>query len=181
MEYLHSRHLIHFDLKAENFLCDLHDTSKPVVKVADVGLSKIKVTAFVSGNMRGTLPWMAPELMPGFKADGDYRSSSPDQVDQKVSQCFHFCFTRACLQVDIYSFGVVLWEIWTCGAEPYGGLSATEALYGILSGRLQHSVPNGCPRQLGDLMSKCWERNPVRRPTIDMITTRLSDYLQELQ
>lgn len=69
-----------------------------MVKVADVGLSKIKVTAFVSGNMRGTLPWMAPELMPGFKATGDYRSSSPDQVDQKVS-------VRVCISAlleDIY-------------------------------------------------------------------------------
>ena len=64
MEYLHSRNIIHFDVKAENFLCDLRDLSRPVVKVADVGLSKHKIASFVTGSMRGTLPWMAPELFP---------------------------------------------------------------------------------------------------------------------
>ena len=55
---------IHFDLKADNLLCDLRDLTRPVVKVSDLGLAKLKAQTFVSGNMRGTLPWMAPELFP---------------------------------------------------------------------------------------------------------------------
>lgn len=49
--------------QADNLLCDLSDIANPQVKVGDLGLSKQKATTFVSGNMRGTLPWMAPEVM----------------------------------------------------------------------------------------------------------------------
>ena len=56
--------MVHFDVKTDNLLGDLRDLSNPVVKIADMGLSKRKATTFVSGNMRGTLPWMAPELFP---------------------------------------------------------------------------------------------------------------------
>ena len=64
LEYLHTRRVVHFDVKTDNLLGDLRDLSNPVVKIADMGLSKRKATTFVSGNMRGTLPWMAPELFP---------------------------------------------------------------------------------------------------------------------
>ena len=60
--------MVHFDVKTENLLGDLRDLSNPVVKIADMGLSKRKATTFVSGNMRGTLPWMAPELFPNASA-----------------------------------------------------------------------------------------------------------------
>lgn len=54
--------------KAENLLGDLRDPHNPVVKIADMGLSKRKAATTVSGNMRGTLPWMAPELFPSTHA-----------------------------------------------------------------------------------------------------------------
>ncbi|BDA48239.1 probable serine/threonine-protein kinase kinX [Coccomyxa sp. Obi] len=69
MEYLHSRHVVHFDLKCDNLLADLRDPLRPAVKIGDLGLSKQKArrfraATFMSGNMRGTMPWMAPELFP---------------------------------------------------------------------------------------------------------------------
>lgn len=57
MEYLHLHFMVHFDLKCDNLLCDLRDLNKPVVKIGDLGLSKQKKGSFISGNMRGTLPW----------------------------------------------------------------------------------------------------------------------------
>lgn len=57
MEYLHLHFMVHFDLKCDNLLCDLRDLNKPVVKIGDLGLSKTKKGSFISGNMRGTLPW----------------------------------------------------------------------------------------------------------------------------
>lgn len=166
VEYLHSKQLIHFDLKADNFLCDLRDATKPVVKVADVGLSKHKMAAYMSRNMRGTLPWMAPELMPGIKAADDRTSLAQGPVDQRV---------------DIYSFGVVLWEIWTYGNDPYGGMSAADALYGVLAGTLRPTIPRDCPASWSTLIQQCWNRNPARRPTIDMITVKLGNFLEELR
>ena len=68
LEYLHQRHVVHFDVKTDNLLGDLRDLANPVVKIADMGLSKRKASTFVSGNMRGTLPWMAPELFPNASA-----------------------------------------------------------------------------------------------------------------
>ena len=79
--------MVHFDLKAENLLCDLRNLDTPVVKIGDMGLSKQKMTTFVSGNMRGTLPWMAPELFFGDrnspKVDG--KDSPSGLVTNKVS------------------------------------------------------------------------------------------------
>lgn len=71
MEYLHSQHVVHFDLKCENLLADLRNPGQPLVKIGDMGLSKHKAATFMSGNMRGTLPWMAPEMFPAMSASQD--------------------------------------------------------------------------------------------------------------
>ncbi|TKW35797.2 hypothetical protein SEVIR_2G400400v4 [Setaria viridis] len=96
MEYLHSKDIIHFDLKCDNLLVNLNDPSRPICKVADFGLSKVKQTTMVSVGMRGTLPWMAPEML----------EMSSNMVSTKV---------------DVYSFGIIMWEILT-GEEPYAGM-----------------------------------------------------------
>ncbi|RLM87578.1 hypothetical protein C2845_PM04G00670 [Panicum miliaceum] len=75
MEYLHSKDIVHFDLKCDNLLVNVKDLSRPICKVADFGLSKMKQATLVSGGMRGTLPWMAPELltMSGTKVSEKWR------------------------------------------------------------------------------------------------------------
>ncbi|XP_070052341.1 uncharacterized protein [Nicotiana tomentosiformis] len=109
MEYLHSKNIVHFDLKCDNLLVNLKDPSRPICKVADFGLSKIKRNTLVTGGVRGTLPWMAPELLNGGS--------------NKVSE-----------KVDVFSFGIVLWEILT-GEEPYANMH-----YGAIIG-----IPWWCP------------------------------------
>ena len=64
LEYLHWRRLVHFDIKADNLMTDIRDAKRPIAKIGDLGLAKLKSSTYVSGNMRGTLPWMAPELFP---------------------------------------------------------------------------------------------------------------------
>ncbi|KAA8544750.1 hypothetical protein F0562_019546 [Nyssa sinensis] len=147
MEYLHSKNIVHFDLKCDNLLVNLKDTLRPICKVGDFGLSKIKRNTLVTGGVRGTLPWMAPELLNG--------SSS------KVSE-----------KVDVFSFGIVLWEILT-GEEPYANMHYGAIIGGIVNNTLRPHVPSYCDGEWRLLMEQCWAPDPVTRPSFTEIARRL--------
>ncbi|CAK8534702.1 unnamed protein product [Lathyrus sativus] len=147
MEYLHSKNIVHFDLKCDNLLVNLKDPLRPICKVGDFGLSKIKRNTLVSGGVRGTLPWMAPELLNG--------SSS------KVSE-----------KVDVFSFGIVLWEILT-GEEPYANMHYGAIIGGIVNNTLRPTIPNYCDLEWRTLMEQCWAPNPAARPSFTEIASRL--------
>ncbi|KAG7652288.1 Protein kinase domain [Arabidopsis thaliana x Arabidopsis arenosa] len=147
MEYLHSKNTVHFDLKCDNLLVNLKDPSRPICKVGDFGLSKIKRNTLVSGGVRGTLPWMAPELLNG--------SSS------KVSE-----------KVDVFSFGIVLWEILT-GEEPYANMHYGAIIGGIVNNTLRPTIPGFCDDEWRTLMEECWAPNPMARPSFTEIAGRL--------
>ncbi|CAN6184681.1 unnamed protein product [Urochloa humidicola] len=155
MEYLHSKDIIHFDLKCDNLLVNLNDPSRPICKVADFGLSKVKQTTMVSGGMRGTLPWMAPEML----------EMSSNMVSTKV---------------DVYSFGIIMWEILT-GQEPYAGMHHGGVIGGILSNTLRPPVPPTCDPQWRDLMEQCWSNEPEKRPTFTEVVSRLRLMLETNQ
>ncbi|MQL88171.1 hypothetical protein Taro_020724 [Colocasia esculenta] len=147
MEYLHSKNIVHFDLKCDNLLVNLKDPQRPICKVGDFGLSKIKRNTLVSGGVRGTLPWMAPELLNG--------SSS------KVSE-----------KVDVFSFGIVMWEILT-GEEPYANMHYGAIIGGIVSNTLRPTVPVTCDPEWRRLMEQCWAPDPVQRPSFTEIAGHL--------
>ncbi|XP_009768415.1 uncharacterized protein [Nicotiana sylvestris] len=147
MEYLHSKNIVHFDLKCDNLLVNLKDPSRPICKVGDFGLSKIKRNTLVSGGVRGTLPWMAPELLNG--------SSS------KVSE-----------KVDVFSFGIVMWEILT-GEEPYANMHYGAIIGGIVNNTLRPTIPSYCDPEWRCLMEQCWAPNPASRPSFTEIASRL--------
>lgn len=147
MEYLHSKNIVHFDLKCDNLLVNLKDPLRPICKVGDFGLSKIKRNTLVTGGVRGTLPWMAPELLNG--------SSS------KVSE-----------KVDVFSFGIVLWEILT-GEEPYANMHYGAIIGGIVNNTLRPFVPNNCDPEWRLLMEQCWAPDPIVRPSFTEIARRL--------
>ncbi|CAH9143480.1 unnamed protein product [Cuscuta epithymum] len=151
MEYLHSKNIVHFDLKCDNLLVNLKDPSRPICKVGDFGLSKIKRNTLVSGGVRGTLPWMAPELLNG----------SSNKVSEKV---------------DVFSFGIVLWEILT-GEEPYANMHYGAIIGGIVSNTLRPSIPNQCDPEWRKLMEQCWAPNPSSRPSFTEIASRLRTLL----
>ncbi|KAG8063107.1 hypothetical protein GUJ93_ZPchr0003g17178 [Zizania palustris] len=155
MEYLHSKDIVHFDLKCDNLLVNIKDPSRPICKVADFGLSKMKQATLVSGGMRGTLPWMAPELL----------TMSGTKVSEKV---------------DVYSFGIVMWEILT-GEDPYDGMHYGGVIGGILSNTLRPPVPTSCKPEWGKLMEQCWSSEPERRPSFTEVATRLRSMLEASQ
>ncbi|RDY07763.1 putative serine/threonine-protein kinase SIS8, partial [Mucuna pruriens] len=147
MEYLHSKNIVHFDLKCDNLLVNLKDPLRPICKVGDFGLSKIKRNTLVSGGVRGTLPWMAPELLNG----------SSNKVSEKV---------------DVFSFGIVLWEILT-GDEPYANMHYGAIIGGIVNNTLRPTIPSYCDFEWKTLMEQCWAPNPAVRPSFTEIARRL--------
>ncbi|KAM0040324.1 putative protein kinase TKL-Pl-6 family [Helianthus debilis subsp. tardiflorus] len=147
MEYLHSKNIVHFDLKCDNLLVNMKDSSRPICKVGDFGLSKIKRNTLVSGGVRGTLPWMAPELLNGGS--------------NKVSE-----------KVDVFSFGIVLWEILT-REEPYANMHYGAIIGGIVNNTLRPTIPSDCDPDWRRLMEQCWAPDPAVRPSFTEITNQL--------
>ncbi|PKA59159.1 Serine/threonine-protein kinase CTR1 [Apostasia shenzhenica] len=147
MEYLHGKNIVHFDLKSDNLLVNLRDPQRPICKVGDLGLSKVKCKTLISGGVRGTLPWMAPELLNG----------SSNLVSDKV---------------DVFSYGIVMWELFT-GLEPYADLHYGAIIGGIVSNTLRPAVPEACDPEWRALMEQCWSAEPSERPTFTEIANRL--------
>ncbi|KAG8370872.1 hypothetical protein BUALT_Bualt13G0028500 [Buddleja alternifolia] len=155
MEYLHSKNIVHFDLKCDNLLVNLRDPQRPICKVGDFGLSKIKRNTLVSGGVRGTLPWMAPELLNG----------STTRVSEKV---------------DVFSFGIALWEILT-GEEPYANMHCGAIIGGIVKNTLRPPIPEWCDPEWRKLMEQCWSADPQSRPSFTEITYKLRSISASLQ
>ncbi|XP_010522429.1 PREDICTED: serine/threonine-protein kinase phg2 isoform X2 [Tarenaya hassleriana] len=147
MEYLHMKNIVHFDLKCDNLLVNLRDAQRPICKVGDFGLSRIKRNTLVSGGVRGTLPWMAPELLNG----------SSNRVSEKV---------------DVFSFGIAMWEILT-GEEPYANMHCGAIIGGIVNNTLRPPVPEKCEKEWRKLMEQCWSFDPSDRPSFTDIVDRL--------
>ncbi|KAL0799583.1 hypothetical protein Bca101_054758 [Brassica carinata] len=154
MEYLHLKNIVHFDLKCENLLVNLRDPQRPICKVGDLGLSRIKRNTLVSGGVRGTLPWMAPELLNGSS-------------------------TRVSEKVDVFSYGICLWEILT-GEEPYADMHCGAIIGGIVKNTLRPPVPKTCSPEWKKLMEQCWDIDPDARPPFTEITSRLRSMSMEL-
>ncbi|XP_058074550.1 uncharacterized protein LOC131223234 isoform X2 [Magnolia sinica] len=140
MEYLHEKNVVHFDLKSHNFLVNMRDPQRPVCKV--------KRKTLVSGGVRGTIPWMAPELLTADKSS---------MVTEKV---------------DVYSFGIVMWELLT-GEEPYGDMRSEEIIAGIIKGDLRPEIPSWCDPTWRSLMERCWSSDPNLRPSFSEIAKEL--------
>ncbi|KAJ3698975.1 hypothetical protein LUZ61_002680 [Rhynchospora tenuis] len=147
MEYLHGKNIVHFDLKSDNLLVNLRDPQRPICKVGDLGLSKVKCQTLISGGVRGTLPWMAPELLNG----------SSSLVSEKV---------------DVFSFGIVMWELIT-GEEPYADLHYGAIIGGIVNNTLRPPVPETCDADWRSLMEQCWSSDPSERPSFTEVVNRL--------
>ncbi|XP_075522142.1 RAF-like serine/threonine-protein kinase 20 isoform X1 [Primulina tabacum] len=155
MEYLHSKNIVHFDLKCDNLLVNLRDLQRPICKVGDFGLSRIKRNTLVSGGVRGSLPWMAPELLNG----------STIRVSEKV---------------DVFSFGISLWEILT-GEEPYSNMHCGAIIGGIVKDTLRPLVPEWCDPDWRKLMEQCWSADPDSRPSFTEIANHLRSMSAALQ
>ncbi|XP_066287041.1 uncharacterized protein [Branchiostoma lanceolatum] len=146
MNYLHNRKpaVLHLDLKSMNVLLD----SQLRAKIADFGFSKLRhdadVKASQSGHLRGTPAWMAPELI------------NQGNITTKV---------------DVYSFGMILWEMLT-RKHPYLGLSMFQVMECVRLNQ-RPEIPDYCPIGLSRLIGLCWAHNPARRSSFKDILISL--------
>ncbi|XP_078079466.1 fibroblast growth factor receptor 2-like isoform X5 [Mustelus asterias] len=148
MEYLASQKCIHRDLAARNVLV----TENNVMKIADFGLARdVHNIDYYKKTTNGRLPvkWMAPEAL------------------------FDRVYTH---QSDVWSFGVLMWEIFTLGGSPYPGIPVEE-LFKLLKEGHRMDKPANCTNDLYMMMRDCWHAIPSQRPTFKQLVEDLDRIL----
>ncbi|KAF6081174.1 fms related receptor tyrosine kinase 4 [Phyllostomus discolor] len=149
MEFLASRKCIHRDLAARNILLSESD----VVKICDFGLARdiYKDPDYVrKGSARLPLKWMAPESI------------------------FDKVYTT---QSDVWSFGVLLWEIFSLGASPYPGVQINEEFCQQLKEGTRMKAPELASPAIRRIMLSCWSGDPRERPAFSELVEMLGDLL----
>ena len=151
MEYLHSMKCIHRDLAARNVLV----SKDLIIKIADFGLARdVHKNDYYRKIGDGCLPvkWMAPEAL--FQRTYTTRS-------------------------DVWSFGVLLWEIMTLGASPYPSVPNLEKLLQLL--RIGHRMerPANCSLDVYMIMMECWSSEPTKRPPFSELVDDLDRLLTQ--
>ncbi|KAK1787325.1 hypothetical protein P4O66_002826 [Electrophorus voltai] len=140
MVYLASQHFVHRDLATRNCLVG----ENLLVKIGDFGMSRdVYSTDYyrVGGHTMLPIRWMPPESI---------------------------MYRRFTTESDVWSLGVVLWEIFTYGKQPWYQLSNNEVIECITQGRVLQR-PRTCPKEVYDLMLGCWQREPYMRLNIKEI------------
>ncbi|XP_052400204.1 NT-3 growth factor receptor-like isoform X3 [Carassius gibelio] len=137
MVYLASQHFVHRDLATRNCLVG----NGLLVKIGDFGMSRdIYSTDYyrVGGHTMLPIRWMPPESI---------------------------MYRKFTTESDVWSFGVILWEIFTYGKQPWFQLANNEVIECITQGRVLER-PRLCPKEVYDIMLGCWQREPQQRLNI---------------
>ncbi|CAG9573024.1 unnamed protein product [Danaus chrysippus] len=152
-KYLEAKRFVHRDIAARNCLLTSRGPGR-VVKIADFGMARdIYRSDYYKKGGKAMLPikWMPPEAY----IDG--------------------IFT---VKTDVWSYGVLLWEVFSLGIMPYTGCSNREVMQ-MVSGGGRLERPHGCPPEIYRLMCECWNPAPSERPSFAQMFDRLQRYLQD--
>ncbi|XP_057587157.1 macrophage colony-stimulating factor 1 receptor [Hippopotamus amphibius kiboko] len=150
MAFLASKNCIHRDVAARNVLL----TSGHVAKIGDFGLARDIMNDsnyIVKGNARLPVKWMAPESI------------------------FDCVYT---VQSDVWSYGILLWEIFSLGLNPYPGILVNSKFYKLVKDGYQMAQPSFAPKNIYSIMQACWDLEPTRRPTFQQICSLLQEQVQ---
>ncbi|XP_068124976.1 tyrosine-protein kinase Lck [Hyperolius riggenbachi] len=146
MAFLERKNYIHRDLRAANIL--VSDTLE--CKIADFGLARIIEDNEYTAREGAKFPikWTAPEAIN---------------------------FGTFTIKSDVWSFGILLTEIITYGRIPYPGMTNPEVIDYLERG-YRMPQPDQCPKELYDLMLRCWKECPEERPTFEFLRSYLEDF-----
>ncbi|KAJ7945876.1 Serine/threonine protein kinase [Quillaja saponaria] len=123
------------------------------VKVADFGISCLESQCGSPKGFTGTYRWMAPEM---------------------IKEKHH---TK---KVDIYSFGIVLWELLTA-LTPFENMTPEQAAFAVSHKNARPPLPSECPLAFSHLINRCWSSNPDKRPHFNDIVSLLESYAESLE
>uniref|UniRef100_A0A667IDH2 Tyrosine-protein kinase n=1 Tax=Lynx canadensis TaxID=61383 RepID=A0A667IDH2_LYNCA len=146
MAYIERKNYIHRDLRAANVLV----SESLMCKIADFGLARVIEDNEYTAREGAKFPikWTAPEAI-NFG-----------------------CFT---IKSDVWSFGILLYEIVTYGKIPYPGRTNADVMTALSQGYRMPRMEN-CPDELYDIMKMCWKEKAEERPTFDYLQSVLDDF-----
>ncbi|XP_064396494.1 RAF proto-oncogene serine/threonine-protein kinase-like isoform X2 [Halichondria panicea] len=144
MDYLARKAFVHRDLAARNILV----SEDKVCKISDFGMSRdlMDESYYVSQGGKIPVKWTAPEALN---------------------------FKKYSVASDVWSFGCVMYEIWSLGHKPFEDSSNVETIKMVDKG-VRLPPPPGCPRELYKLMIECWHSETSRRPSFHQLVEMLS-------
>ncbi|XP_068448220.1 KIT proto-oncogene, receptor tyrosine kinase b [Clinocottus analis] len=151
MEYITSKNCVHRDLAARNILL----THGRVAKICDFGLARDITTDasyVLRGNARLPVKWMSPESI------------------------FDCVYT---FESDVWSYGILLWEIFSLGNSPYTGMQVGSVFYRMIQDGHRMSRPEYAPVEIYDMMLSCWNHDPLKRPSFRKLVERTELLLSE--
>ena len=146
MAYLEEKNYIHRDLAARNILV----SENLICKVADFGLARVIDEDIYEAHTGAKFPikWTAPEAA---------------------------MYSRFTIKSDVWSFGILLYELITYGRFPYPGMNNAQVLEALQTG-YRMPCPMGCPEQLYEIMRECWKDDSLSRPTFETLQWRLEEF-----
>ncbi|KAG2468182.1 FRK kinase, partial [Polypterus senegalus] len=149
MAYLEMKNYIHRDLAARNVLVGENNTCK----VADFGLARVFMTENENvyearEGCKFPVKWTAPEAI---------------------------SLSKFTIKSDVWSFGILLYEIITYGKMPYPGMVNFQVIQELSAG-YRMPCPMKCPPEFYEIMSECWKENEIDRPTFETLQWKLEDF-----
>lgn len=143
LAYMHRLKYIHRDIKSLNILLDADDYPK----IIDFGMSRLMPNGkeLMTGGV-GTAQWEAPEVI----------NNMP--YSEKA---------------DVYSFGILLWEILTCDL-PFRNLTQMQVAMGVVSNGIRPVIPNVAPPKIIKMIKLCWDQDPTRRPSMESVVRAIA-------
>ncbi|XP_069006796.1 mast/stem cell growth factor receptor kita isoform X2 [Embiotoca jacksoni] len=151
MEFLASKNCIHRDVAARNILL----TQGRVAKICDFGLARDITTDsnyIVKGNARLPVKWMSPE---------------------SIFECVYT------FESDVWSYGILLWEIFSLGNSPYPGMPVDAKFYKLIKEGYRMDAPEFAPSEMYQIMRSCWDADPFNRPPFGKVVERIEQQLSD--